>query len=318
MAETPTPTATHTDNPFMEPTANTALLQFQYHNPVEDSNLNFPEGMPINIIYVDDGRETPHSANPLQIGANGQLRFELEHRGNLHFRFEFEEAQYMNITSATTTLMSESELNQALQDQSFDTTSDLAFMLPKLFTLQNSRWIIGGEGAEVPVYDAEERMFVDLENNVLQGGDGGYLPVILNPEWQYIGFEYLGRQATESQMVPQFLFLRGYNEQFSEDEPATVSNVYKDNCICLPWIEDRNLRETRNRRRIVLKFGTAEAYIESGVMIRRTTDAVRAMAFTNRLRFYDLPAEWTSANWKAGIGTNGDLTAFGEANIVNG
>ena len=53
MADTPpTPTATHTDNPYLEVTNNTALIQFLYRNPVDGSDVAFPEGTPVNIIYV--------------------------------------------------------------------------------------------------------------------------------------------------------------------------------------------------------------------------------------------------------------------------
>jgi len=290
-------------------------LKFQYHNPVTDSDVPFPGRAPVHIIYVDDsGSETRDSHNPFQInGADGTLTFFIEHRTNLYFEIQFGETAYLNLTLGTIIL--QSELDSQLQSGSFDLRSNMLFMLPQSFSLKNSFWFIN----DTPVYDSERRMFVNLEANPLQGS-GGHLPVTLTPEWQYIGFQYYDRHAKAKQMVPQYMMLEGYNEDVDEDNPVTKSNVFKDNCICLPWIEDRNSRGTRNAEKITLKFRTSETFIQSGSgIVRQTKDQVRAMALNDRFRYYDLPEVWSSKNWKAKFGQNtAAVTPFQDQNVVNG
>jgi hypothetical protein len=315
MAETPTPTATHTENPFVAVNEIMALLQFMYHNPVNDSNEPFPSGIPVNIIYVDsDGDDEEDSHNPFQIGDDGHLRFTMEHRDNLYFEFEFDDPIYINMTDGT--YITEDARVEGFSNGSINTHEKMIFRLPQRFNLQDSRWIVGEEGSPPAVYDADRRMFVDLQVNMLQGDGSGYLPVILNPEWQYIGFQYFDRHTKSLEIVPQFPYIRGLNEEIDGDDPATSSTVYKDNCICLPWIEDRNTKENRNNERIVLKFNTRETFIESGQGLKhKTRDEVRAMPLADRLKFYDLPEEWSSKNWYAKAGINGTAEPF--VNLVN-
>jgi len=290
-------------------------LKFMYHNPVTDSNMPFPGRTPVHIIYVDNGgSETRDSHNPFQInGADGTLTFFIEHRTNLYFEIQFGETAYLNLTSGTIIL--QSELDSQLQSGGFDLRNNMIFMLPQRFNLKNSIWSIDN----VPVFDRERRMFVNLEANPLNGGSG-HLPVILTPEWQYIGFQYYDRHAKTKQMMPQYTILRGYNEDVDEDNPVTRSNVFKDNCICVPWIEDRNSKNVRNPEKIVLKFGTSETFIESGGgIVRRTRDQVRAMPLRDRFRYYDLPEVWSSKNWKAKFGQNStNVSPFQDRNVVNG
>jgi len=290
-------------------------LKFMYHNPVTDSNQPFPGRIPVHIIYVDNGgSETRDSHNPFQInGADGTLTFFIEHRTNLYFEIQFGEPAYLNITSGTIIL--QSEVDSLRQAGNFNTQADMYFLLPQRFSLKNSIWAIDS----VPVFDRERRMFVNLEANPLNGGSG-HLPVILTPEWQYIGFQYYDLHAKTKQMVPQFIMLNGYNEDVDEDNPVTKSNVFKDNCICLPWIEDRNSKNVRNPEKIVLKFSTNESFIESGGrVVRRTRDQVRAMPLRDRFRYYDLPEQWSSKNWKAKFGQNNTaVTPFQDRNVVNG
>lgn len=319
MAETPDPTATHTENQYVAVDERTALLQFMYHNPVNDSNEPFPAGIPVNIIYIDsDGDDEEDSRNPMQITDDGHLQFVMEHRDNLYFEFEFDDPFYINITSHS--LLTQEQFTQGLSDASLNTQQEMVFRLPQRFSLQNSRWIVGEEGSPPAVYDDSRRMFVDLEVNMLRGtaNDASYLPVILNPEWQYIGFQYFDRHNKSHEMVPQFLYLKGFNEDIDDDDPITGSTVYKDNCICLPWIEDRNTKDNRDREEIVLKFNTRETFIESGQGLRhKTRDEVRAMPLTDRFNFYDLPEEWSSENWYAKVGINGSPEPFQTEHIVN-
>lgn len=281
-------------------------LQFMYHNPVTNSNVPFPNGTPVNIIYFDNtGTETPHSGNPLSTDADGKITFFLEKRTNLYFEFNFSQSTFINITS-----------NTLVNDISnLDTTRNMVFMLPKRFNLKSSRWKIDS----VPVYDNITRTFRDLEANPLEGGNG-HLPVILDPEWQYIGFQFYDKHAKTRRMVPQYIVLDGYNEDVDGSNPVTRSNVFKDDCICLPWIEDRNLKNNRNAQKIVLKFKTANAYVDSGAgVVRHTRDEIRAMPLTDRFQHYDLPEVWSSKNWDVKIGQTGtSYRSFNDPSVVNG
>jgi hypothetical protein len=299
---------THRKNSYIGMDNRYGYLQFMYHNPVTNSNVPFPSGTPVNIIYVDNGgAETPHSGNPLSLDAQGKITFLIEHRTNLYFEFNFDQRTYINITSNT-------RINDSAISN-LNTQTNMAFMLPQRFNLKNSTWTIDS----VPVYDSPTRTFRDLEANPLSGASG-HLPVVLTPEWQYIGFQFYDQHAKTQRMVPQYLMLYGYNEDVSEDNWVTSSNVFKDNCICLPWIEDRNLRNTRNREKIVLKFGTTNAYVDNGAgAVRRTRSSVRAMPLKDRFKHYDLPESWSSKNWKAKLGANSsNLLPFQNAGIVNG
>jgi hypothetical protein len=240
----------------------------------------------------------------------------MEHRDNLYFEFDFRYPVIFNITDGT--YITEEALSAAFANNTINPQEKMIFRLPQRFGLQNSRWIIGEEGNPPAVYNADRRMFVDLEVNMLRGAanDASYLPVILNPEWQYIGFQYFDRNTKNFGMVPQFLYLKGFNEAIDDEEAVTASTVYKDNCICLPWIEDRNLKDNRNRERIVLKFSTNQSFIESGSgLVNKTRDEVRAMTLRDRLNFYDLPEAWSSKNWYAKVGVGGAISPF--VDIVN-
>lgn len=308
MAEDRLDAQTHQRNRYLGMDNRFGYLQFMYHNPVTDSNAPFPSGTPVNIIYFDnDGSETQHSGNPLSLDNQGKITFFIEHRTNLYFEFSFDQRTYINITS-----------NTRIDDNAMsnlNTQTNMAFMLPQRFNLKNSTWTIDS----VPVYDSGTRTFRNLEANPLSGASG-HLPVVLTPEWQYVCFEFYDKQAMTNRMVPQYLVLCGYNEDISEDETVAKSNVFKDNCICLPWIEDRNLRNTRNREEIVLKFWTANSYVDSDAGVaRHTRDEIRAMALRDRFSHYDLPESWSSKNWKARLGvTSTNLLPFEDASIVNG
>ncbi len=299
---------THRRNRYIGMDNRYGYLQFMYHNPVTDSNVPFPSRTPVNIIYVDDGgAETPHSGNPLLLDADGKVTFFIEHRTNLYFEFNFDQRTYINITSNTR--INDSAINN------LNTTTNMIFMLPQRFSLRNSTWTIDS----VPVYDSATRMFRNLEANPLSGASG-HLPVILSPEWQYIGFQFYDKHAKTLRMVPQYIILNGYNEDVSEDEPVTMSNVFKDDSICLPWILNRDLKDTRNPNKIVLKFATTNAYVDSDAGIaRHTRDEVRTMPLGERFKHYDLPERWSSKNWNAKFGQNGtDYFPFNNAEVVNG
>jgi hypothetical protein len=299
---------THRKNSYIGMDNRYGYLQFMYHNPVTDSNVPFPSGTPVNIIYVDNGgAETPHSGNPLSLDAQGKITFFIEHRTNLYFEFNFSQRTYINITSNT--LVHDNNIN------SLNATTNMIFMLPQRFNLKNSTWTIDN----VAVYDRPSRTFRDLEANPLSGASG-HLPVILTPEWQYIGFQFYDQHAKTRRMVPQYIILNGYNEDVSEENAVTRSNVFKDNCICLPWIEDRNLKSTRNSSKIVLNFGTTNAYVDTGAgVVRRTRSSVRAMPLKDRFKHYDIPESWSSKNWKAKLGANSSsLLPFQDTGVVNG
>ncbi|HGE73034.1 TPA: hypothetical protein ENX78_19525, partial [Candidatus Poribacteria bacterium] len=286
---------THRRNRYIGMDNRYGYLQFMYHNPVTNSNVPFPSGTPINIIYFDNsGAETPHSGNPLSTDAQGKITFFIEHRTNLYFEINFDQRTYINITSNR--LIHDSDINN------LDTKTNMIFMLPQRFNLKNSKWTIDS----VPVYDTATRTFRNLEANPLSGA-GGHLPVVLTPEWQYFGFQFYDQHARTRRMVPQYIILNGYNEDIDEDNPVTKSNVFKDDSICLPWIEDRNSKDVRNAQKIVLNFRTTNAYVDSGAGIaRHTRDEVRAMQLKERFKHYDLPEYWSSKNWGAKFGQDGN------------
>lgn len=286
---------THRRNRYIGMDNRYGYLQFMYHNPVTNSNVPFPSGTPVNIIYFDNsGAETPHSGNPLSTDAQGKITFFIEHRTNLYFEINFDQRTYINITSNR--LIHDSDINN------LDTKTNMIFMLPQRFNLKNSKWTIDS----VPVYDNATRTFRNLEANPLSGA-GGHLPVVLTPEWQYVGFQFYDQHAKTRRMVPQYIILNGYNEDIDEDNPVTKSNVFKDDSICLPWIEDRNSKDVRNAQKIVLNFRTTNAYVDSGAGIaRHTRDEVRAMQLKERFKHYDLPEYWSSKNWGAKFGQDGN------------
>ncbi|MGB9595311.1 MAG: hypothetical protein ACPL7B_03435 [Candidatus Poribacteria bacterium] len=306
MAENMLDAQTHRKNRYIGMENRYGYLQFMYHNPVTNSNVPFPSGTPVNIIYFDNsGAETPHSGNPLSTNAEGKITFFIEHRTNLYFEFNFSQQTYINITS-----------NTLINDISnLDTARNMVFMLPQRFNLKNSKWTIDS----VPVYDTTTRTFRNLEANPLSGA-GGHLPVVLTPEWQYIGFQFYDKHAKTRRMVPQFIVLDGYNEDIDAHKPVTRSNIFKDNCICLPWIEDRNLKDNRNAEKIVLGFRTINAYVDSGAGIaRHTRDETRAMPLKDRFKHYDLPEVWSSKNWDVKIGQTGtNYQSFNNPSVVNG
>lgn len=285
-------------------------LQFQYYNPIFESNMPFPKGTSINIIYVDsEGNEMEHSKNPLLTDdSNGKISFSIEHKTNLYFGIEFKETTYLNITKKS--LVSQNDLDKSIQSDKFYLTKEMLFMLPKKMTTKNSRWEIGKHNViDKPFYDEKNHLFANLKINKLRGMSG-YLQVTLKPEWQFISFRYYDRHKKSEQVVPQCLMLEGYNEDVDDDVPVTRSNIFKNNCICLPWTEDENKSNNRDAKEIMFRFETSDMFIESGGTPKVVTDTrenVRSKPLTERFKYYDLPQEWKSNNWIVKHSTNQDL-----------
>jgi len=297
-------------NPYKKTTESHAYLQLQYYDPVAKSDLPFPQNTPVNIIYVDeDEDETFHSNKPLKTkNAEGKISFKVEQKTNLYFEIVFEETTYLNISKKS--YMSEKQLAKSIQDDNLYLTKEMLFLLPKKVSMKNSWWDLGEHPtSEKPFYDEKRRLFTNLKANKIKG-KSGHLKVTLKPDWQYVSFSYFDCHKKSEQIVPQFLMLEGYNEDVDDDVPVARSNLFKNKCVCLPWIEDKNRRQERDPDEIVLKFITSDAFVESDggpkIGFHKFKDILQK-TLTERFKYYDLPQKWESKNWLVKFGTKEKL-----------
>lgn len=287
-------------------TPNTAYLQIQYEDVVAGKNKPFPAGTPVLIYYVDnDGQEAPHSGNPIRISGNdGRIKFTVEKQTNLYFEIAFERLTYLNVSKGS--LVPKVELETAMGKGTFDTSKDMAFLLPLKFSLKNSWWDLGSlPASEAPKYDTNARLFQDLKNHKLIG-KSGYLEVTLKPQWQYLAFEYPDRPSKSAKRVPQTLLVAGYNLAADEDKPVTISNLYVSECVCVPWILDGNKpRYAEDGAKILYEFFTKDLWMLSGSgLVNEKRDTVRSKPLKERAKYFDLPERWRSNNWKVRHGTS--------------
>jgi hypothetical protein len=220
-----------------------------------------------------------------------------------------------------------------LEDDPFKADSEIqkaianslrVFMLPKTeWTMETSDW----SASQAPTYDDKERAFIKLNmTNVKVGDQDTPATVTLNPHWQYCRFEYFERYYGHSNhddkpisILP--ITLEGYGEDVRTaqnppiDKLMTLSNWTigenkKKLVQVLPWILRRKVNADPAKQDCLcypgntslLRFRTDEdhRFIKStgadAREIAKLSD-LPASPCADRLKFYDLPAEWRSKRY---------------------
>lgn len=192
------------------------------------------------------------------------------------------------------------------------------FTMPRRWTMRESDWTVTDDDGGR--WKADEGRF-----NMMKAGRPANLgtptaPVkmVLDPHWQFLRFEFFDRlfgvsdHASKRKALPPMVLLgrRVKTSTTTEGDYDVESNwwmvVGGETVQCVPWIVQKTvggLDDKRPSRAGLLRFKfPANACIKS----ESATSQARVIATTeelkhgpDRLKFYDLPADWQSRNYFA-------------------
>ncbi|UCC44004.1 MAG: hypothetical protein JSU65_12965 [Candidatus Zixiibacteriota bacterium] len=286
-----------------------AYLVLKFYNGATEQEEVLPKGTQLHVYYIDDKYkssdkryQTAHSANPVEIaGDDGKISFKLEKETKVTFEIRFKDKlqRFLQVKRGGNKAkwLTQAELGEAVKADSLFFTKEMLFAVPNGTRLQNSTWKI----ENCANYDAGTKLF-DVSATKQIKGDGGHLPAILQPEWQFLQFRHHDPKDGTDQAVPQGLWLFGYNLRASSKRPMARSNIYLQdkNCVLLPWIRNADKAATRQSKKVALRFKTSKWYTqkEGGPkIVEKKPEDVAAMTLTDRMKIFDLPPKWSATNW---------------------
>lgn len=180
-----------------------------------------------------------------------------------------------------------------------------AFLLPKAaFGLELGRWTVADHET---TYEEAEKRFTTADKASI-GTSAKSAKVVLAPVWQFVRLTYQDRFAGGDDQVSVLpVFLEGYaGATYVATDLKARSNwthgASAEAAIqCLPWVLLGD--DTKPDKDNLLRFTTeADTFIETEDSTatpkpRKLVVGPQATPTADRLRFYDLPAEWRSTNW---------------------
>ncbi len=193
------------------------------------------------------------------------------------------------------------------------------------WTLKNSDWEVLAGGSAPPCYNKNKAAFIDLDKpDTTIGDESKPVELTLDPHWQFLKFEYFDRFYGHSvckdkpiSVLP--LFIEGYAKP-QDDKEVPVADDLTTQCNwtigpndkelvqCVPWIirrDDKDAELKHPTKDCTLRFITDEdhRFIKSNKMSREfcrlddTHPDKHHLPCADRLRYYDLPAEWRSTHY---------------------
>ena len=212
-----------------------AYFQFMYYDPIKEANRPLPDDIPVTLINCEDNGSTKSTETGFVTkGGSGKLTIPIDDTVDyiqVKIRFPDDELRYLNLT--TRKLMTETEVNQELgtQGQKYF-TKNMLFSLPRELNFTNAKWDITCD-----LFDAGNKYFSVPDNKPVKD-DKGHAKLVLQPEWQFVSFRYLKPFAKDKKgFIPQGLMLEG----FINNVKKVRSNLWKDKCQIIPWIEADNM-----------------------------------------------------------------------------
>lgn len=281
-----------------------AYLQFLYYDPVSNKNKPFPKGTPIKVQFIDDKDVEKTKETKFIDNSDGKITFKIESVVDINLRFsiDFATDRYINVTKDI--LMTKDSLDEAIKKDKLYLTKEMVFLLPKSITLQNSVWEVEmPTRTKAPTYDKTKFRFQGLNKYKRLEGVDDYLKITLKPEWQYVKFKYYDKHNEAEASIPQFLMLEGH----IDGNLTARSNLYKNKCICLPWIGKDKQKPIRDKTKTILKFETTDTFFvsagtSSNNIVQEDIANVRKKSLPDRRKYYDIPKKWSSKNWLVKIG----------------
>lgn len=289
----------------------TVYLQIGWLDP-DKKEHPFPKDTKITILYADGSKDerTLLEDGVLEFGA-------VRRKKSFVVVLEQEdEKRYMAVAPPD-----DADTKDAIVDES--KVKDLVdkghrvFLLPKTITQKIADWLADGTA---------KREFDNLNDPAVTtiGTEDTPVKLFLNPNWQYLRFEYFDRYFGHTDhdhkriSLPGAVIVEGFRKdpggRGKKDKPDTRSNwiaAVADPaaaCHALPWIlqrtdDGKTLKDDpKPDAKILLQFTTEkDSYVVAKTKDERkvevVTDKKKLAPSADRLKYYDLPALWKSTKW---------------------
>jgi hypothetical protein len=298
-------------------------LKLQWLDPNEKPHV-FPKEFP---VVVQSGID-PDDTQIEKTADDGLLAFFVDKRKNV-FTLQFESTTRRFLATATPATKGpgperevfDIELDDVLKDQY------LLFALPSVdhgtgvkgekWSLRDSTWSDGTTQVEE---------FSGLASRSSIGSQGKPLDLILDPNWQFVGFEYFDRVFGNSghgkkRIRTPRIVVEGFYE--APTGPATsldaetmsnwTVNAEPNLLQCLPWIlqKKNGAAAPKPDAKILLRFETPDntfvaATSATAREIKQVFDPAELGPSAARLKLYDLPKVWKSTKYLTRLATGAD------------
>lgn len=288
------------------PKPNRVFLKLVYLDPEKNEKV-FPPDFPVTIEYPDGTTQIE------KVAADGKLFFGAQRKGSFVVRFESGATEYIATAPPGSADPKPDRLGADADLKNLHQLNFRFFSVPLKWTLKESDWKV--EGA---------KQYDDSNFNFLIPGRFGRTiataaapgKMTLNPHWHFVRFEFFDRYFGHSDHnhkrinTPATLI-----DGFRTNPPAATPDVrshwtIQDDDVtksvhAVPWIlqfkPDRTAEEKPDKD---IQFGfqtDAGTFVISDSAASRKIDAVtdanKLKPSADRLKLYDLPAKWKSANY---------------------
>ncbi len=291
-----------------------AYLQVMYYDAVKEKAVPLPKGTPLSIFYYTvAGALLIREDNAVKIAdSNGKVSFKIRDYGPIEVNkfiglgIKFAKKTYLHCSNKQ--LITEEDLKKTLDTDKKYTLTHTFFLLPDELTFAAMEWDI-----DTPMYDKPKHRFEVPKGKAL-AKNGGYVPVVLKPEWQYVSMRYKEAFTGTDKAVPQSLLIKG----FVNNVLVTASNLYAKECILIPWIENKHRAAPppgftkRVPGKVALKFKTPRYFIDPGgkvIVVGDPAKTIWSKPLTERYKYFDLPEVWESTNWTVKVGNDSRVFA---------
>ena len=279
------------------------FLQLFYKDP-EDNKKPFPEDLPVIVVFPDG---TTQDETTLK---DGKLKFLVE-RDKKSFSLKFETANDIFFSYSKTDDRTKSVFEPETAD--LQNNGEKIFKLPLKWSVRNSKWEVKNTD------DFTDPDFVNIEEKKKNiGSEGGFVEMVLNPNWQYVRFEFFDRAFGHSDhnhsricIPPVFIDCFKKEPSSDSDKPETRSSwiinddKLEDTVLCLPWIiqkTDGGNSDPKPDNKILFRIKTDPGTFIHSVdgktrKIENVKEAEKLKPGLDRLKFYDLPELWLSKKY---------------------
>jgi hypothetical protein len=293
--------------------------QLKFTDP-EDRELTFPKDFPVDVYSGKAKADTKVATAKLD--ADGKFDFELDRQWEW-FTFKF--GNDKNFISNSDGKGTKTELKTWAEQGALESAGAKFFAPPKSWGLIESIWKFSKEPEYIDgkkaYKEAEGKIYVydGKSNNWVRriGEKGAPISLVLNPHWQFMRHEFFDRYYghtdhghervnTPPMTIEGYWGTGGKLDREGTSHWTLSPDSAKDSVHCLPWIrqkgEDGKKAEKPNKDAVVQFTTKPNTFVVSKGANSRNIEVIpaadaRLNANVDRLKLYDLPAEWKSKGY---------------------